>query len=305
MPELPEVHTVVHELKRKIRNRRISFVDILLPKIIFLGPKTIPNIRSRDLKAVSVFQRRLKGKKIIDVSRRAKIILIYFSGKEVLLIHLKMTGQLIFLPKKEEQKKVRLLNIKDYPKTTLPAKWTHAIFRFTDGSKLFFNDMRQFGYLRLIEEKELDEVTELKNFGPEPLSKNFTFGLFKEIIDKRPKALIKIFLMDQRSISGIGNIYSDEILYYAKILPQRTSATLKRQELKRLYEGTIKILKQAITSKGSSVGDFVRPSGEWGAYGSLHKVYGRKGEKCKACKTVIQSVFINGRTASFCPKCQK
>lgn len=305
MPELPEVQTVISELKPKLKNKTIKRVSVLMGKMVALGPGTLPNLRKIDDSIPGKFAKTLQGKKITDVTRRAKLIIIDLAGKFAVLVHLKMTGQLIFLSKKELDKQIRLFNILHYTPVHLPAKSTHVIFEFTDGSKLFYNDFRQFGYLKLVTDKELPHVKELKDFGPEPLEKEFTLEVLENIMSKRPKALLKPFLMDSNLIAGIGNIYSDEIAFYAKVRPTRTIKSLKPAERKLIFKGIKKVLQEAVDHYGSSVGDFVRPSGDWGTYGLLHKVYGRAGKPCKVCATIIKSLKFNGRTGSFCPTCQK
>lgn len=305
MPELPEVQTVVSELNPKLKHKTIKEVRVLMPKMVALGPGTLPNLRKVDGSVPGKFAQALKGKKIAGVKRRAKLIIIDISGEYAILVHLKMTGQLIFLAKKELSRPIKLLNIQNYAPVRLPAKSTHVIFEFTDGSRLYYNDSRQFGYLKLVTDKELPQVKELQEFGPEPLEKDFTYAVFENILKRRPKAQIKLFLLDGKMIAGIGNIYSDEIMFYAKVRPTRTLKSLKPAEKKLLYKGTIKILGDAVKHYGSSVGDFVRPSGDWGTYGLLHKVYGRAGKPCKRCGTIIKSMKFNGRTSSYCPNCQK
>jgi formamidopyrimidine-DNA glycosylase len=305
MPELPEVQTVVSELDPKLKNKKIKDVRVLMSKMVALGPGTLPNLRKVDDTVSGKFAKTLKGQKITGVSRRAKLIIIDLAGKFAVLVHLKMTGQLIFLSKKELNKQIRLLNIEKITPVRLPAKSTHVIIEFTDGSKLFYNDFRQFGYLKLVTDKELPHVKELANFGPEPLEEKFTLKVFEEILKRRPKAKLKPFLMDSNMIAGIGNIYSDEIAFYAKVRPMRTLKSLKLEEIKLLFKGVKKILQDAVKHRGSSVGDFIRPSGDWGTYGKLHKVYGRAGKSCYVCGTMIKSLKFNGRTGSFCPHCQK
>lgn len=305
MPELPEVETVVRELRPRLKNKKIKAVRVLLPKMVALGPATLPNLR-KTLGPVAVkFARTLQGQKITDVSRRAKLIIIDLAGKFALLVHLKMTGQLIFLDKKHLDKQLRLLNIKNITPVRLPAKPTHVIFDFTDGSKLFYNDFRQFGYLKLVTDKELPQVKELRGYGPEPLDKQFSYPVFDKLLQRRSNAQVKLWLMDPTIIAGIGNIYSDEILYFTKVKPTRRVKSLLEKEKRLLYQGIKKILSDAVNHYGSSVGDFVRPTGDWGTYGLLHKVYGRAGEKCKVCGSIIKSIKFNGRTGSFCPKEQK
>lgn len=305
MPELPEVETVVSELRPRLKNKKIKDVRVLLPKMVAMGPATLSNLRKPGEKVSEEFAKTLKGKVITHVSRRAKMIIIDLAGKYAILVHLKMTGQLIFFGKKELDKQIRLFNIEKSPLVRLPTKSTHVIFDFTDGSKLFYNDFRQFGYLKLVTDKELPLVSELQNYGPEPLATNFTIGKFVTILKKRPKMKLKQFLLDPNLIAGIGNIYSDEILYFAKVRPTRRVKSLKPGEKQLLFKGIKKVLTDAVRHRGSSVGDFVRPNGDWGTYGKIHMVYGRAGEKCKVCGSIIKSLKFNGRTGSYCPKCQK
>jgi formamidopyrimidine-DNA glycosylase len=302
MPELPEVETVVKELRSKLKNKTIKEVRVLLSKMVSVGPATLPNLRKTDEAMALQFAKTLKGKKITGVNRRAKMIIIDLAGKFAVLVHLKMTGQLIFLDKKHLDKQLRLFNIETYEPVRLPAKSTHIIIEFTDGGRLFYNDFRQFGYMKLVTDKELPQVAELAGFGPEPLDRKFTYKEFEKLLKKRANAPIKPWLMDPTVIAGIGNIYSDEIAYFARVRPTRKVKSLKDSEKKLLYKGIKKILQDAVDHYGSSVGDFVRPSGDWGTYGLLHKVYGRAGEKCKSCGAVIKSLKFNGRTGSFCPK---
>lgn len=305
MPELPEVETVVRELRAKIRNKKITKVKVFLPKIVSVGPKTLSNIRKNNPVMVKRFISGTTGKIIKNVTRRAKMIIIDLKGDSAILVHLKMTGQLIYLSKNNLQKPLRLLNIPNIKPVILPSKWTHVIFDFSDGSKLFYNDMRQFGYVKLVEDNQITQVPELKDYGPEPLLTNFTIVKFVSILHNRPKMKIKQFLLNPNLIAGIGNIYSDEILFYSKVRPTRTVQTLSRTERARLYKGIKKILSEAVKKGGSSVGDFVRPSGKWGSYGKVHKVYGLSGKPCQICGTLIKSIKFNGRTSSYCPKCQK
>jgi formamidopyrimidine-DNA glycosylase len=304
MPELPEVETVVNELRPKLKNKKIKEVRVLMPKMVAMGPATLSNLRKPGEKVAEEFSRALKGQKIFDIRRRAKMIIIDLVDKYSILVHLKMTGQLIFFDKKQLDKQIRLLNLENYKPVHLPAKSTHVIFEFTDGSKLFYNDFRQFGYLKLVTDQELPQVPELQGYGPEPLDKKFTYKEFEKLLARRSNAPIKSWLMDPSVIAGIGNIYSDEILFFAKVLPTRKVSSLQPKEKMQVFKGIKVILTNAVRHYGSSVGDFVRPSGDWGTYGLLHKVYGREGQKCKVCGTMIKSMKFNGRTGSFCPRCQ-
>lgn len=308
MPELPEVETVVRELNRRLKNRRIKSVVVTKPKIVHIGPATVSNIRDGSPGKVMKFTKLLKSQRILSVRRRAKLLLFDLSGPLTLMAHLKMTGQFIFEDKKQKQKtagKYKILNKINAPLVQLPSKYTHAVFSFTDGSTLYFNDVRQFGYLKLVHDDEINQVKELQTFGPEPLDRKFTFDKFAEVIKRRGSGKIKQVLMDPLVVVGIGNIYSDEILFHAKVRPTRTVTNLKPAELKAIYKYIGIVLKQAIKYKGSSVGDFVRPDGSWGSMGKHHFVYGRRKLPCLKCGSTIENLKLGGRTASYCPKCQQ
>jgi formamidopyrimidine-DNA glycosylase len=308
MPELPEVQTVVSELNRKLKNRIIKNVEVRTPKIISIGPRTVSNIRRVSPHDAKKFQALLRGHKIVSVKRRAKLLIFDFSGPLSMLVHLKMTGQFIFEDKALRQKtggKYRILNRANAPFIQHPTKYTHAIFKFNDGSVLYFNDVRQFGYLKIIRDDEVAHVKELNGFGPEPLSKQFTWPVFKKQIERYPRRAIKQALMDSTIIAGIGNIYSDEILFHSKVQPDRIVDSLSLSELKAVYKYIPIVLKQGIKYKGSSVGDFVRTDGSWGSMGKFHYVYGRGKQPCKVCGTMIKTIKLGGRTGSYCPRCQK
>lgn len=221
--------------------------------------------------------KKLNGKKIVGVRRRAKLLMIDFIDNSSLIFHLKLTGQLIFNGK--------------------PSQYTRKVFNFDDGSKLIFNDVRKFGWWKIVKEtKEIEE-----RFGPEPL--NLKLDGFKTLFKKRPNARIKPLLMDQKFIAGIGNIYSDEILFAVRIKPLRQAKTLSGKEIEKLFLNIKKILKAAIKEKGSSVRHYLDACGKRGNYIEYHKVY-RK-EKCLVCAGGIKTIKIGGRSAHFCPSCQK
>ena len=220
------------------------------------------------------------------------------------MIHLKMTGQLIFA-KKGEKKIAKILNLPNARHELLPHKHTHVIFKFTDGSRLYYNDMRQFGYLRLVRDGDLPQVRELAEYGPEPLDGRLTIDYLVKKSQTRPKLSIKQFLMDPKVVTGIGNIYSDEILYRAKIRPARPLRSLGKSDWKNIMRAIPKVLIEATRAGGSSVGDFFQVDGSEGRYGRVHMVYGRYGEYCKTCGERIEKVKLGGRTGSYCPHCQK
>ena len=307
MPELPEVETVVSELNKKLKNRKIKSVEVLTPKIISVGPETVSNKRQVSSAKVKKFVSALTGEKIVSVTRRAKMLIFDFSGPWSMLVHLKMTGQFIFEDEKLRKQsggKYRILNKLSAPFVKFPTKHTHVIFTFTDKSVLYFSDVRKFGYLKLVHDNEIDKVKELSEYGPEPLAKEFTFEKFKEKIKGRNAVSIKIFLMDPKVVVGIGNIYSDEILFMAGIRPDRKISKIKDNELKKVYDQIRPVLKLGIKYKGSSVGDFVRTDGKWGSMGKHHFVYGRYKENCKVCESPLKRVTLGGRTGTYCPNCQ-
>jgi formamidopyrimidine-DNA glycosylase len=310
MPELPEVQTIANELKRKVVGKKINKVEIKAEKLVSVGFSVLSPSRKIKPETVKDFAKIISGQRIAGVSRRAKILILDLKGPFSILVHFKMTGQFIYEDKKLFKKTggyYRVINNSNAPKVKLPGKHTHVIFYFTDGSKLYFNDVRKFGYLKLVRDKQFSEAKEFKEFGPEPLSKKFTLLLFWTAVQKsnKRKIGIKQLLMDPKFVSGIGNIYSDEILFHSKVRPERKVASIKRQEARKMYRSIISVLKKAIAAKGSSVGDFIRTDGQFGTMGKYHFVYGRAGEKCKICGNVIKSLKIGGRTSSYCSRCQK
>jgi formamidopyrimidine-DNA glycosylase len=187
----------------------------------------------------------------------------------------------------------------------LPNKFTHATFTFSDRSNLFFNDVRKFGWVRLYNKKELAQALEKMNLGPEPFDKAFSPAYLLKFARRRPKAKIKQVIMDPQVVVGVGNIYSDEVCYFARVRPDRQLKTLKEKEYKLIHKGIIKILKAAIKAQGTTFSNYVNADGEAGAYTKKLKVYSRYGKKCYHCKSVVKRMKIGGRTSSFCPRCQK
>ncbi|MFA5021484.1 MAG: bifunctional DNA-formamidopyrimidine glycosylase/DNA-(apurinic or apyrimidinic site) lyase [Patescibacteria group bacterium] len=303
MPELPEVETLRRELNSIIKGKVIKSAVCNWPKMV--KPLTVLE-----------FQNQIKNKKITDIKRKAKVLILDLAGPLSLLIHLKLTGQLIYRDKKTENRNQRLVvgghplplrssetNPQKGGSNGLPNKFTHLTLNFSDGSKLFFNDLRKFGWAKLVDDSGLAEVIE--KHGPEPLTKEFTFKYFLAILKKYPNRKIKQILLDQNLISGLGNIYADESCFWAKVRPTRVNKTLKPEEIKKLFYCIPKILKFAIGKKGTSANTYVRLSGQPGGMEPYLKVYGRKGEKCQRCGGVVEKIKLNGRGTHFCPKCQK
>jgi formamidopyrimidine-DNA glycosylase len=289
MPELPEVEISVKDLKEKVLGR--TFINVWTDfKKIIKKPKNF-----------DLFRKEIKGKKIEKIWRRGKNIIFDLSGNKKLLIHQKLTGHLLFGKWKKENKDwISEIEgpIKDDPMN----RFLHLIFFFKDGWQLALSDLRKFAKVELLTKEELEK--ELEKLGPEPLEKDFTFEKFKKCLENK-KGKIKQVLMDQETIAGIGNIYSDEILWQAKIHPFKDVSKLSESEILGIYRAMREILPKAIELGGESISDFRRISGEKGEFDSMRKVYRREGEKCSRCGTMIKRIKLAGRSAHYCPKCQK
>ncbi len=286
MPELPEVETIKRELEKVLINKSIKNIEVLWPKTVY---PTTPN----------QFKKILIGKKITNLGRRAKMILIDLSGKQSLVVHLKMTGQLIYVPKNGK------LISGGHPTADvqIPGKHTRLIFDLTDGSTLYFNDLRKFGWVRIQDEKLKDHIA--KNYGPEPLQKYFTLKKFEEILKRFPNRTIKQVLLDQTLIAGIGNIYADEACFLSDVMPNRPIKKLTKLETAQLHKNIIGVLKLSISKKGTSSKNYRRSNGEVGGFMPYLNVYGRAKQKCKKCDTLISKIKHAGRGTHFCKVCQK
>jgi formamidopyrimidine-DNA glycosylase len=286
MPELPEVETIKRELQKTLQGKVVLVVEILWPKTV--SPTT-------EIK----FQEIIIGKKILDLERRAKMLVIHFNNKISLVIHLKMTGQLIFVPKKGK------IITGGHPTNDVqtPGKHTRLIFNFNDGSKLYFNDLRKFGWVKILDEK-LKKYLDTE-VGVEPLSTNFTTVYLKQIFEKYLNRTVKQILLDQKLIAGIGNIYADESAFLSGILPMRKIKTLTEKEIEVLHKNIVAVLKLSIQKKGTSSKNYLRSNGKKGGFVPYLMVYGRKGKTCKQCGTLILKTKHAGRGTHYCPKCQK
>jgi formamidopyrimidine-DNA glycosylase len=295
MPELPEVETTVRDLKKaQPPILGTGFFDLWTDwKKVVKKPKNFEE-----------FKKGLLGKKILDIKRRGKNILFFLSQNKVLLIHQKLTGHLLY-GKWEIKKGKPESKIKGPISEDPMNRFLHLIFFLNNGWQLAISDLRKFAKVELWDKEELENSKEFKSLGPEPLEKDFTFEKFKEALSKKKRGKIKQVLMDQNIIAGIGNIYSDEILWQAKIHPFKDVSKLKDDQLKEIYKAMKEILKKAILAKGESISDYRRISGEKGGFDPLRKVYRREGEKCFRCGSIIKRIKLAGRSAHFCPACQK
>lgn len=285
MPELPEVETLKRELARKIIGREIAKTEVHWAKTISpLSPAQL--------------SRELKGEKITKLERRAKILIFNLTHQKIILIHLKMTGQLIFVDVRHPQKLV----IGGHPQKE-PFTHTRLVIHFTDGSKLLFNDLRKFGWFRLSHPAHLAELTQ--KIGPEPLSKNFTLDYFRSLFKRFSKRKVKQLLLDQGLIAGLGNIYVDESCFGAKVLPTRQAGTLNKKEVVSLHRAIIEVLKLSVKHGGTSARNYRRSDGSRGNFFKHLRVYGREGKPCLRCNGKINKLKLNGRGTHFCHGCQK
>ncbi len=225
------------------------------------------------------------------------------TGDKTLLFHLKMTGQLIFIAKEGE----RVMG--GHPTGNMLGKMpnsdTRAVFYFTDGSALYFNDQIKFGWIKLVKTSELNDQDELKKLGPEPLDESFTWQILKESLLKRKRMPIKVALMDQSLISGVGNIYASEALFLSKIDPRRKISDLTDEEFKKIHEGIVDALQISLKYGGSTIRNYVDAQGQRGEFLAFANVYGREGMPCNGCKGNVVKITQAGRGTYFCPKCQK
>jgi formamidopyrimidine-DNA glycosylase len=277
MPELPEVETTVRFL-RKARPPILGagFVDLWSDfKKIVKKPKNFQQ-----------FKKEIQGKKILKIRRRAKNIIFELSSGYSLLIHQKLTGHLLYAKWEKDR-------VNDY---------IHLKFFLNNGKILALSDLRKFAKVELWKSPDLEK--ELRSLGPEPLEKNFIFKKFKEALKGR-RGKIKQILMNQEIIAGIGNIYSDEALWRAKIHPFKEPSKLSEAELKKLYQSLKEVLKKSIKLHGESISDYRDPSGSRGNFDRIRMVYRREGEKCSRCGRKIKRLKMAGRSARFCSLCQK
>jgi len=287
MPELPEVETIKNGLKDKIVGRTIKGVEVRVAKI-FQG----------NVKLIS-------GAKVKSVERRAKMLVVGLSNGYSLLVHLKMTGQLVFDSQKgDKSKRVAGGHPSDDWVKDLPSKFTHMIFNFTDGSVLYFNDLRKFGYIKVYKTDELKGLKVLEDLGPEPFTMELTVNYLLRAMARRPRLKIKQLLMDQAVISGVGNIYADEALFCAGILPLRPCREVSKSELGKIIECIKKVLTTALKYRGSSENAYVDVEGRKGEMQKHFQVYQQTGRKCPRCGGVVKRTVVGGRGTHYCPECQ-
>lgn len=306
MPELPEVETTTKMLNALVKNQEIISVWTDYDSRYFYGKKNI-----KDPKYFSFFKKEVSGKKILRVWRRAKNVLIDISGNTTILIHMKMTGHLLFGEYFFEKNKKKSLTKWKPVDTQSPlanpfSRFIHLIFELKNGKHIAFSDMRKFATVKLIKDKDALHQ-ELSQFGPEPLDDDFKIADFKKALSKKPKGKIKTVLMDSALISGIGNIYSDEILWATNIHPERKVSDIGDTEFRDMYKWMKKLLTKGIDFGGDSMSDYRNPLGLRGEFQNHHNAYRLKGQKCKkkGCSGTIIRKVIATRSAHFCSVHQK
>lgn len=275
MPELPEVETLRRQMEKALVGRRIKGVDARFGRKIFPSGGALVRAAS--------------GAKFKGFGRRAKLLLAHLSNGWTIVTHLKMTGS--YLLKKEGE---------------APTKHTHVVFHLDKKEQLWFEDVRKFGFLKIVKTADLEkDVFDKEGYGPEPLDASFTFKRFKMCVTGRPQKKIKPLLLDQGCVAGIGNIYADESCWYAKVHPERTVGSLSEAELKSVYKGIVKVLRASITRLGSSSDSYRDLYGEKGGNAPHLWVYGREGKPCLRCGTPLEKTRVASRGTQSCLVCQK
>lgn len=283
MPELPEVETIKFGLQKYLIGKAIESVEVRLKKQLQGDTENIV------------------GATITGVERYGKGLVISLSNGYCLAIHIKMTGQLIY-------RDTEITNAGKY--VEVPNKYTHVVFKLKTANikqqngeaSLYYNDLRQFGWIKIIPQDDLKKLVFFKELGPEPL-KDLTEETFAKILDTSTK--IKPLIMDQKKIGGIGNIYANDALYLARIDPRRKANTLSEDEVKMLFGAILTVLERGIAEGGSSENNYVNAEGTQGNYQKHSLVYGKEGQKCGQCGRTITKIMLAGRGTFFCPQCQK
>jgi formamidopyrimidine-DNA glycosylase len=288
MPELPEVETVKRGLEGLIVGKKVGSVD-------YDWPKGFPN-SADDINSFLI------GSKVTAVRRRAKVLIIDLDSKYSLVIHLKMTGQLVF---RSDDFQFGAGHPNDSLIGKLPDKSTRVILKFSDHSTLFFNDQRKFGWMRLLPTLEIPNIDFFKRVGPEPLEHSFTHKEFIPRARRRAKSSIKAVILDQTVLAGVGNIYADESLWMSKIHPATKAGDVSDAKLKLLLQSIKEVLQLSIDKGGSTDKNYVDAEGRRGSYLEFANVFRREGQACPRCASEIIKIKVATRGTHVCPKCQR
>ncbi len=286
MPELPEVETVRRGLEKLIIHKVIKVATSD-------SPKSFPN-------APADVEQFLIGAKITAVRRRAKVLMIDLDNAYSLMIHLKMTGQLVYVG----ESRFGAGHPNESLVRELPDRSTRVTIEFADGSHLYFNDQRKFGWIKLLPSIEIPNIDFMKKVGPEPLEAGFTWQEFTDRFKRRKGTSIKAALLDQTVIAGVGNIYADESLWGAKIHPKRLVGIITSDEFHTLYKELRDVMNMAIEKGGSTDKNYVNAEGKRGSYMDFARVFRREGKPCPRCGTTIIKFKAAGRGTHICPRCQ-
>lgn len=283
MPELPEVESIRLHLEKKLIGRKFTDLSYDWPKK-FIGEKN-----------------NVLNSKIIAVRRLGKVLIFDFANNNSLLFHLKLTGQIIL-----QKGKDRIAGGHPIPPLNrpVPNSTTRVIFKLDDGSTMYFNDLRKFGWVKIMSTSDVEKEPLVESLGPDPLTGAFALNYFAEKLAKR-SIPVKVAIMDQKLVGGVGNIYANEALFLAKVDPKRKASNLSEKEMEAVYKGIIGVLKTGVKYGGASAASYIKPDGEEGVYLKYAYVYNRAGEKCKICGTKIAKMKLGGRGTYFCPSCQK
>lgn len=285
MPELPEVETIARDLDHYLPHKTIAAITV------------IPGSGTMLQTPIATLKKKLAGQKVSRVFRRAKMLIIE-TKDYALVFHLKMTGQLIYTEKKP-------LVAGGHPiistGVTVPNKFTRVVFNFKPGGILYFNDIRKFGWLKLLTREEFKQL-EAKT-GIEPLSSAFTLNFFQKMVQGR-RAPIKAVLLDQKKLVGLGNIYVDEVLFRSQVRPHRLAASLQPAEIKRIWQSIPVVLKHSIKQRGTTFSNFLDPDGLRGNFMNFLKVYGRGQKACVVCGRPLRKTRVAGRGTHWCEHCQ-
>lgn len=294
MPELPEVETVRRGLARLLPGLTVTAVT-------HDTDRSFPNAAAD----VAEF---LVGARVVEVTRRAKVLLIELSSTYSLVIHLKMTGQLVYRGAPPQGGGAGERFGAGHPSDSLigelPDRSTRVVFDFDNGAHLYFNDQRKFGWVRLLPTAEVPQIDFMQKVGPEPLADDFTWQLMRDRLMRRKKTNIKAALLDQSVIAGVGNIYADESLWGARIHPTSLVGSLTDADFKNLHTALRAVLQLSIDKGGSTDHTYVDAEGRKGSYLTFANVFRREGQSCSRCGTIIQKTRVAGRGTHVCPHCQ-
>jgi formamidopyrimidine-DNA glycosylase len=312
MPELPEVQTTVNGLNRRVRDLKIIDVWTDYNSAFQMGKDSV-----KDPSYFKYFKKKIVGKKVKSARRLAKNVLIDLDSGDVILVHMKMTGHLMYgryIFDKKNNSWTPSMGESDALRDPFN-RFVRLVFTFSNGKNLVLSDMRKFAKITLVPKNHLKENLEksvhLSNIGPDPLEKNFIISIFKERLSRKPNGRIKTVLMDQSIIAGVGNIYSDEALWRASLNPEERIKNIPNNFLKKLYSDLKIVLKKGIDFGGDSMSDYRNIDGKKGKFQGQHRAYRKTGERCslikngERCKGIITRKIVGGRSAHFCSVHQK